>query len=111
VLDVGTDNEQLLGDEFYVGNRHPRRRGDEYDHFIEHYVTTAHRLFPHALLHFEDFAAVTARAILDKYSPDYCVFNDDVQGTGAVVMAALYGGMTVTDVADLAHRQARPALR
>lgn len=98
VLDVGTDNEQLLGDEFYVGNRHPRRRGAEYDEFIEHYVHTVHRMFPHALLHFEDFGPLTARAILHTYSADYCVFNDDVQGTGAVVMAALYGGLKVTGI-------------
>jgi malate dehydrogenase (oxaloacetate-decarboxylating) len=97
-LDVGTDNEQLLNDPFYVGNRHTRRRGAQYDEFIQHYVETAHRLFPNAMLHFEDFGPGNARAILDKYSPDYCVFNDDVQGTGAVVMAALYGGLRVTGI-------------
>jgi malate dehydrogenase (oxaloacetate-decarboxylating) len=95
-LDVGTDNEQLLQDPFYVGNRHARRRGAEYDELIQKYVETAHGLFPHAMLHFEDFGPANARAILDKYSPDYCVFNDDVQGTGAVVMAALYGALRVT---------------
>ena len=95
-LDVGTDNEQLLQDPFYVGTRHARRRGDEYDAFIQRYVETAHRLFPRAMLHFEDFGSANARAILDKYSQDYCVFNDDVQGTGAVVMAALYGALRVT---------------
>ena len=95
-LDVGTDNEQLLQDPFYVGNRHARRRGAEYDEFIQQYVETAHGLFPHAMLHFEDFGPANARAILDKYSPNYCVFNDDVQGTGAVVMAALYGALRVT---------------
>lgn len=98
VLDVGTDNEQLLADQFYVGNRYPRRRGADYDAFIQHYVETAHRLFPHALLHFEDFGPMTARVILNKYSPHYCVFNDDVQGTGAVVLAALYGGLKVTGI-------------
>jgi malate dehydrogenase (oxaloacetate-decarboxylating) len=97
-LDVGTDNEQLLNDPFYVGNRHPRRRGPEYDEFIRHYVETANRLFPQALLHFEDFGAANARAILDRYSSDYCVFNDDVQGTGAVVMAALHAGLKVTGI-------------
>jgi len=97
-LDVGTDNEQLLNDPFYVGNRHPRRRGPEYDEFIRHYVETANRLFPHALLHFEDFGAANARAILDRYSSDYCVFNDDVQGTGAVVTAALHAGLKVTGI-------------
>jgi len=98
VLDVGTDNEQLLTDRFYVGNRHARRRGAEYDEFIQHYVETAHRLFPHAMLHFEDFGPANARAILDKYSPNYCVFNDDEQGTGAVVMAALYAGLRITGI-------------
>ena len=95
-LDTGTDNEQLLNDPLYVGNRHPRRRGDEYDQFIRHYVETTHRLFPHAMLHFEDFGPANARAILDTYAQDYCVFNDDVQGTGAVIMAALYAGLKVT---------------
>ncbi|MDT5117197.1 MAG: hypothetical protein QOE30_2936, partial [Mycobacterium sp.] len=97
-LDVGTDNEQLLNDPFYVGNRHARRRGAEYDAFIQNYIETAHRLFPDAMLHFEDFGPGNARAILDTYSPDYCVFNDDVQGTGAVVMAALYSGVKVTRI-------------
>jgi malate dehydrogenase (oxaloacetate-decarboxylating) len=97
-LDVGTDNEQLLNDPFYVGNRHARRRDAEYDEFIQKYIETAHRLFPRAMLHFEDFGPGNARAILDKYSPDYCVFNDDVQGTGAVVMAALYSGVKVTGI-------------
>lgn len=97
-LDVGTDNEQLLNDPFYVGNRHARRRGAAYDEFIRHYVQTASRLFPHAMLHFEDFGATNARAILDRYAPDYCVFNDDVQGTGAVVMAALHAGLKVTGI-------------
>ena len=97
-LDVGTDNEQLLNDPFYVGNRHARRGGAEYDEFIRRYVETAHRLFPHAMLHFEDFGPANARAILDRYAPDYCVFNDDVQGTGAVVMAALYAALKVTGI-------------
>ena len=97
-LDVGTDNEQLLNDQFYVGNRHARRRGAEYDEFIQSYVETAHRLFPKAMLHFEDFGPGNARAILDKYSSDYCVYNDDVQGTGAVIMAALHSGIKVTGI-------------
>lgn len=97
-LDVGTDNEQLLDDPFYVGNRHTRRRGPEYDELIRSYVEAAHSLFPNALLHFEDFGSVNAHAILDRYSSDYCVFNDDVQGTGAVVIAALYAGVRVTGI-------------
>jgi malate dehydrogenase (oxaloacetate-decarboxylating) len=95
-LDVGTDNEQLLQDPFYLGNRHARRRGEEYDEFIGRYIRTAHQLFPHAILHFEDFGPSNARKILRAYGDDYCVFNDDVQGTGAVVVAAIYGGSHAT---------------
>ncbi|HEY3994441.1 MAG TPA: NAD-dependent malic enzyme [Mycobacterium sp.] len=97
-LDVGTDNEQLLADPFYLGNRHARRRGDEYDEFINRYIETAHRLFPQAILHFEDFGPLNARKILQTYGDEYCVFNDDIQGTGAVVVAAIYGGCHVTGV-------------
>lgn len=97
-LDVGTDNEQLLQDPFYLGNRHARRRGEEYDHFVDRYVEIAHRLFPKAILHFEDFGPLNARKILHAYGEKYCVFNDDVQGTGAVVVAAIYGGCHVTGV-------------
>jgi malate dehydrogenase (oxaloacetate-decarboxylating) len=97
-LDVGTDNVRLLNDRFYVGNRHARRRGPEYDDFIRSYIETAHRLFPSAMLHFEDFGSVNAHAILAKYAGDYCVFNDDIQGTGSVVMAALYAGLHVTGI-------------
>jgi malate dehydrogenase (oxaloacetate-decarboxylating) len=97
-LDVGTDNEQLLQDPFYLGNRHARRRGEEYDEFIKRYIETAHQLFPHAILHFEDFGPLNARKILQTYGDDYCVFNDDIQGTGAVVVAAVYGGCHVTGV-------------
>jgi malate dehydrogenase (oxaloacetate-decarboxylating) len=97
-LDVGTDNEQLLQDPFYLGNRHPRRRGAEYDEFIKRYIETAHQLFPHAILHFEDFGPLNARKILQTYGDDYCVFNDDIQGTGAVVVAAVYGGCHVTAI-------------
>ncbi len=97
-LDVGTDNEQLLADPFYLGNRHARRRGEEYDEFIRRYIETAHHMFPHAILHFEDFGPLNARKILQTYGDRYCVFNDDVQGTGAVVVAAVYGGCHVTGV-------------
>ncbi len=97
-LDVGTDNEQLLQDPFYLGNRHPRRRGDEYDRFVNRYIETVHRLFPRAILHFEDFGPINARRILQTYGDQYCVFNDDVQGTGAVVVAAVYGGCHVSGV-------------
>ncbi|CKP62464.1 [NAD]-dependent malate oxidoreductase [Mycobacterium tuberculosis] len=97
-LDVGTDNEQLLADPFYLGNRHARRRGREYDEFVSRYIETAQRLFPRAILHFEDFGPANARKILDTYGTDYCVFNDDMQGTGAVVLAAVYSGLKVTGI-------------
>ena len=88
VLDIGTDNQSLLDDEMYLGNRHPRIRDERYDELIDAYVTTASRLFPHAMLHWEDFGAGNARRILHKYAPGYRTFNDDMQGTAAVVLAA-----------------------
>lgn len=97
-LDVGTDNEQLLQDPFYLGNRHARRHGPEYDEFLRRYVETAQQMFPSAILHFEDFGPANARRILDTYGQDYCIFNDDMQGTGAVVLAAVYGGLKVTGI-------------
>ena len=87
-LDVGTDNEQLLNDPFYVGNRHARVRGQRYDDFIEAYVTAATRMFPNAMLHWEDFGPSNARRILEKYTDRVPTFNDDMQGTGAIVLAA-----------------------
>jgi malate dehydrogenase (oxaloacetate-decarboxylating) len=88
VLDTGTDNPGLLEDDMYVGIRHARVRGEQYDKLIDAYVTTAARMFPHAMLHWEDFSAANARRILLKYAPDHCTFNDDMQGTAAVVLAA-----------------------
>jgi malate dehydrogenase (oxaloacetate-decarboxylating) len=95
-LDVGTDNEGLLNDPLYLGNRHARVRGAAYDAFIAKYLETASRLFPGALLHFEDFGAGNARRILLAYRDKYRVFNDDVQGTGAVVLAGLFNAVKVT---------------
>jgi malate dehydrogenase (oxaloacetate-decarboxylating) len=88
VLDTGTDNQALLADEMYLGNRHPRIRDERYDELIDVYVTTASRLFPKAMLHWEDFGASNARRILHRYAGDYRTFNDDMQGTAAVVLAA-----------------------
>src|SRR5689334_14058140 len=95
-LDVGTDNEGLLNDPLYLGNRHARIRGAAYDAFIEKYLQVASRLFPSALLHFEDFGASNARRILVRYRDRYRIFNDDMQGTGAVVMAGLFNALKVT---------------
>ncbi len=95
-LDVGTNNEGLLNDPLYLGNRHARARGPAYDAFIERYVQTTSSLFPNALLHFEDFGAGNARRILLKYRDKYRLFNDDMQGTAAVVMAGLFNALKVT---------------
>ncbi|MER6075890.1 NAD-dependent malic enzyme [Streptomyces sp. NPDC001817] len=93
VLDVGTNRKQLLDDPLYLGNRHPRVDTETYDAFIERYVSTAERLFPDALLHFEDFGLANARRILDRYRGEHFVFNDDIQGTGAVNLAAVLSGV------------------
>ena len=93
VLDIGTDNQALLSDPLYLGNRHARIRGERYDEFIDAYVTTAHRMFPNALLHWEDFGVDNARRILDRYSDQVCTFNDDMQGTAAVALAAAVAGV------------------
>ena len=88
VLDTGTDNVALLDDETYLGTRHARVRDQRYDDLIDAYVTAATRLFPNAMLHWEDFATGNARRILTKYVDQVCTFNDDLQGTAAVVLAA-----------------------
>jgi malate dehydrogenase (oxaloacetate-decarboxylating) len=93
VLDTGTDNPALLDEEMYLGNRHPRVRGERYDELIDAYVSTATKMFPKAMLHWEDFGAANARRILTKYAATCCTFNDDMQGTAAVVLAAALGAV------------------
>jgi malate dehydrogenase (oxaloacetate-decarboxylating) len=93
VLDMGTDNLALLNDEMYLGNRHARVRDQRYDDLIDAYVTTATKLFPNAMLHWEDFGVGNARRILNKYADRVCTFNDDMQGTAAVVLAAAFSGV------------------
>ena len=83
-LDVGTDNETLLNDPDYLGNRHARVRGERYDALVNEYLTVVSELYPHALLHFEDFGASNARRILVNNRSKYRIFNDDMQGTGAI---------------------------
>ena len=95
-LDVGTDNEALLNDPAYLGNRHARVSGKAYDDFIDLYLKTASELYPNALLHFEDFGPGNARRILVNNADKYRIFNDDMQGTGAIVMAAVISGLKVT---------------
>jgi malate dehydrogenase (oxaloacetate-decarboxylating) len=88
MLDVGTNRESLLQDPTYIGNRHARIRGERYDAFIDAYVSAATKLFPNALMQWADFAPGNARRILAKYRGRICTFNDDVQGTGAITLAA-----------------------
>jgi len=93
VLDAGTDNPALLAEEMYPGNRHPRVRDERYDELIDTYVSVATRMFPNALLHWEDFGAGNAHRILTKYAGSCLTFNDDIQGTAAVVLAAALGAV------------------
>ncbi|MFC9319045.1 NAD-dependent malic enzyme [Streptomyces nigra] len=97
-LDVGTDRESLLKDPLYLGNRFPRVHGAEYDSFIERYLRTASAMFPGALLHFEDFGPGNARRILEQYREQYRIFNDDVQGTGAIALAATLAAVRVSGI-------------
>jgi malate dehydrogenase (oxaloacetate-decarboxylating) len=93
VLDVGTDNLALLNDEMYLGERHARVRGERYDQLIDAYVGACQKLFPNAMLHWEDFGASNARRILTRYADQVCTFNDDMQGTAAVVLAAAFSAV------------------
>jgi malate dehydrogenase (oxaloacetate-decarboxylating) len=95
MLDAGTDNEVLLNDPVYVGNRHARVRDDRYDALVAAFVDAAGRLFPNALLHWEDFGPANARRILREYRDQMCTFNDDIQGTAAIVLAAVLAGIRV----------------
>jgi malate dehydrogenase (oxaloacetate-decarboxylating) len=97
-LDVGTGNEALRSDPLYLGNRHARRRGRDYDAFIKRYVETASRLFPGALLHFGAFSPQNSRKILHTYGHGHRIFNEDTQGIGAVVLAAVYAGVRVSGI-------------
>lgn len=102
VLDMGTDNLRLLNDKMYLGARHARVRGQRYDDFIDIYVRTATKLFPHALLHWEDLGAANARRVLNRYADQCRTFNDDMQGTAAVVLAAAFAAAkaSATRMAD-----------
>jgi malate dehydrogenase (oxaloacetate-decarboxylating) len=95
MLDVGTNRESLLDDPAYIGNRHARMRGECYDNFIDAYVKVVTKLFPHALLQWEDFAPGNGRNILEKYRNEICTFNDDMQGTGAITLAAAISAVRV----------------
>jgi malate dehydrogenase (oxaloacetate-decarboxylating) len=99
LLDVGTDNEERLANPIYIGWRNKRVRGAEYDDFIETFVSAVEKRWPHVLLQWEDFAGSNAARLLAKYRDRLCTFNDDIQGTAAVVLATLLGAVKASGVA------------
>jgi len=98
LLDVGTDNEALLNDPIYIGWRHNRIRGQEYDDFVEAFVSAVERRWPHILLQWEDFAGVNAQRLLERYRDRLCTFNDDIQGTAAVTTATILAAVHATGI-------------
>ncbi len=103
-LDVGTNNQTLLEDPMYLGYRHERIHGKPYDQFIKAFVSSIRSHFPNAFLHWEDFGRGNARRILDHFQDELCTFNDDIQGTGAVTLAALLSAAEITGLPLLEHR-------
>jgi malate dehydrogenase (oxaloacetate-decarboxylating) len=106
LLDVGTDNAERLADSIYVGWRHPRVRGADYDDFVETFVAAVTKRWPHVLLQWEDFAQGNAARLLDRYRGRLCTFNDDIQGTAAAVLGALLSAVRVTGLPFVEHRVA-----
>ena len=96
VIDAGTNREELLNNPMYLGNHHERVRGEKYDAFIDQFVQTAGKLFPKLYLHWEDFGRSNAADILNRYKKEIPTFNDDIQGTGIVVLGGIFGAMDIT---------------
>lgn len=96
VIDAGTNNHQLLEDPNYLGEQHPRISGQPYFDFIDHFIITVEKVYPEALLHFEDFGRGTAAQILDKYQNRLLTFNDDIQGTGIIALAGVLGALNIS---------------
>jgi malate dehydrogenase (oxaloacetate-decarboxylating) len=106
MLDVGTNNAERLSDPLYVGWRHERLRGHDYDEFIEAFVSAVAKRWPHVLLQWEDFARDNATRLLDQYRDRLCTFNDDIQGTAVVTTGTLLAAVNVTGVPLREHRLA-----
>ncbi len=104
MLDVGTDRQSLLDDPLYIGNRHPRVPAADYDRFMDAFVDAVTRLFPSALLHWEDVGVSNARRLLERYRHRLLTFNDDIQGTGAVNLAAVLAAVRAAGTVLTDHR-------
>ncbi|MBS0629120.1 MAG: NAD-dependent malic enzyme [Verrucomicrobia bacterium] len=96
VLDVGTNNAEMLNDPLYIGWRNPRVRGKDYDDFIDTFIQAIKAEYPSVLLQWEDFARPNAQPLLDRYRKSLCSFNDDIQGTAAVALAAVYSAIKLS---------------
>ena len=96
VIDAGTNRKELLENPMYLGNRHERVTGDKYYEFIDKFVQTTENMFPKLYLHWEDFGRSNAANILNKYKKEIPTFNDDIQGTGIVVLGGIFGAMDIT---------------
>ena len=103
-LDVGTNNPHLLNDPMYLGWRHERVTGQEYDDFVDDFVTTLTKKFPHIFLHWEDMGRDNARRLLSRYGDKICTFNGDMQGTGVVALACVLAGVSASSIPLRQHR-------